>query len=101
MAIFTYLKGTRREYSIAVTKLDEDRVLLTGMPVRPEMTSNGSPCYQTMIVHRDELGASHEAQFYLSVKIGNVGNREDNVDVVPAICELLGCPNPGVYSEKR
>ncbi len=100
MKIFTYLKGTRREYSIAVTRLDEDRVLVTGIPVRPEMTSNGSPCYRTVIVHRDELSATREAQVDMWCKIGGVGNREDNVDVVPAICELLGCPDPGVYIQK-
>jgi hypothetical protein len=32
MKIITYYHGTRHEYSIAVTQLDTNRVLLTGMP---------------------------------------------------------------------
>lgn len=97
MKILTYLQGTRREYSIAVTKLDADRVLLTGMPKNGSGRCNGVPTYQTVIVARTEMADTLEAKADIWMKCGIVGNRENNVEVVPVICELFNCPNPGVY----
>jgi len=100
MKILTYRQGTRHEYSIAVTKLDADRVLLTGMPKNGYGRCNGVPTYQTVIVDRSELVDNLEAQADIWMKCGIVGHRENNVEVVPVICELLDCPNPGVYVQK-
>lgn len=100
--LITYNEGHwRHERSIGVTKFDDFHVLLTGMPKRGNGTCNGIVYYQTVVIHRNEMVDTHEAKVEIWDKCGVVGHREDNVQVVPAICELFGCPNPGVYVSSR
>jgi len=98
MKTFTYLKGTRREFSVAVTKLTENSVLLTAMPVLGNRTINGKVAYDSVVVEGCELVATREAQVAIWEKCGIVGWRENNVDIVPAICEILNLPNPGIFT---
>lgn len=97
MKILTYLKGSRHEYSIAITRLDEDRVLLTDL--KPDGRLNGFDTFNTMIVHRNELVDTQDAKVDLWDKCGCVArDRDNNATIVPAICEILGVPFPGVFS---
>jgi len=82
---------------IAVTTLDADRVLVTSL--KRAMISNGSPCYNSVIIHRSELETSTEAQALLWVKCGTIADRDDNAVIVPAVCELLGIENPGIHND--
>lgn len=97
MKILTYLQGTRHEYSVAITRLDEDRVLLTDL--KPSVRHNGFDAFNTMIVHRDELVDTQGAKVELWDKYGCVAkDRDNNATIVPAICEILGVPFPGVFT---
>jgi hypothetical protein len=98
MKIITYYHGTRHEYSIAVTQLDTNRVLLTGMPKYRYNRCNGVPTYETVIVDRLDMGSSMQAKADIWMKCGVVGHRKNNAEIVPAICEILDCPNPGIFS---
>jgi hypothetical protein len=97
MKKFTYLEGTRREFSVAVTKLSEDSVLLTGMPALTYRTINGKPVYDSVVIQSYELAATREAQIAIWEKCGTVGWPGNNVEIVPAICKILNRPNPGIF----
>ena len=93
----TYLTGTRHEYSIGVSELDRDTILLTGMAKRGEGLCNGEVYYRSVVVTRDQMVNTHDAKVDMWHKCGIVGQRENNVEVVQAICEIWGIENPGVY----
>lgn len=88
--------GTRYEYRIAITQLDYDTIILTNIS-RTESVCNGVITHQSVIVNRSEMTSDLVARADFWTKCGILGAREDNVRLVPRICAILGCPNPGVY----
>lgn len=93
----TYLAGTRHEYSIGVSELDSNTILLTGMGKLGAGLCNGEVYYRSVVVTRDQMVDTTEAKVDIWNKCGIVGRRENNVEVVQAICDLWGIENPGVY----
>lgn len=102
MIIFNVHPGTRFAYDIALTKLDENRVLVTMFPIgRRADTCNGSPVYRSVVIHRAELTDEPQTKAALWDRCGCLGAREDNSFIVPAVCEILGAVNPGIFMMRR
>lgn len=92
MAVLTYQRGTRREYSVAILKLDDDRVIMTAL------TAPNWSTLPSLVVHRSEMENTIEAMDAFRLQCGRVAERSNAVDIVRVICELLNCPVPTVYS---